>query len=53
MFAFVVLECLSRRYFKVVQYDCLVCGRSAGVQIPDRSNLTQRYKQFATSSTST
>jgi len=26
---------------------CLVCGRS-GVQIPDRPNLTQRYKRFVT-----
>jgi len=30
----------------------LVCGKS-GVQIPDRLNLTQRCKRFATVSTST
>jgi len=30
----------------------LVYGRS-GVQIPDRSNFTQRCKRFATASTST
>jgi len=35
-----------------VNAACLVCGRF-GIQIPDRPNLIQRCKRFATASTST